>query len=1052
MIWLKFDKQFFMINEDIYIGITYVAPENSNAHNMYNVDIFKTIQDDVTFFQNKGHVFLLGDLNSRTSIKSDYIENDRLIPSRDFENEADLPMPRFSMDRGTNRFGEYLLEMCKAVNMRIVNGRIHKDHSIGRMTCFTHNGESVVDYVLTTQSNFKLISDFEIGDFTEYSNHAPISLSLKVHTNISFNNAQEHISFKWDSEYRQSFLNDISRDLPILNRVVTDGIDRNVEPDEIVSKFSQFITDRANPYFQKKYKKSANPSFVNIHTKEKQKWYNSECTRKHNIYKNALYNFNLLRNNETRKLMLDAKKDYKYYCRSCKLKYKYEQGKKMNEMRRKRPRDFWKLFKNNTKSDTGEVISLNEFYQYFHSLSSEDMPFENNEVNDFLQNFDASDGETSTYFELDEQITQAEIRNASKRLNLNKACSLDTILNEYLKESIDIILDPLEKLFNFILDKKSFPTQWTKGVIIPIHKKGDSSIPSNYRGITLVSCFGKLFTIIVNERLKKWALQNDIISDAQFGFKADYSTVDAIFILESFISKMIRDKKKLYCVFVDLKRAFDSIYRNGLWFKMINSGIDGKLFQLIRSIYLDIKSCVKSMNSLSDFFSSNIGLLQGEVLSPFLFSLFINDLEIYLQQNTNAGLTLDQLSIYLLMFADDAVIFSDSVDGLQSCLNSLESYCLKWNLTVNVDKTKIVVYRKGGNLSRNEKWTYCGQEIEIVSSFNYLGMVLSSGGSFNKAISTLAGKALKAMNGLLSITKHMCVPINIMLNLFDTFVASILNYSCEIWGFSRAENIERVHRKFCKWLINVKMSTNNLSLYGELGRYPLFIGRQIRIIKYWLNLHSTKNENCILRAVNCMLRDEALQNPNISNWSTKVKHLLEHSGFQDVWLFPESVIVNKFIPLLKCRLRDLYIAEWNQGVELSTSLTIYRELKKHQFTISNFLLIVKNANFRNAIVKLRLSSHHLNIEIGRHRNIDRAERKCILCNLNDLEDEYHFTLVCPIYNDLRKQYIQKYFYVRPSVAKFISLLNSNKLNTLNNLAMYVIKAFKLRENLLNQNT
>ena len=104
---------------------------------------------------------------------------------------------------------------------------------------------------------------------------------------------------------------------------------------------------------------------------------------------------------------------------------------------------------------------------------------------------------------------------------------------------------------------------------------------------------------------------------------------------------------------------------------MINSCIDGKLFQLVRTIYLDVKSCVKSMSSLSDFFKSDIGLLQGEVLSPSLFSLFINDLELYLQQNADSGLTLDQLSIYLLMFADDAVIFSNSVDGLQSSLNNL---------------------------------------------------------------------------------------------------------------------------------------------------------------------------------------------------------------------------------------------------------------------------------------------------------------------------------------------------------------------------------------------
>ena len=96
-----------------------------------------------------------------------------------------------------------------------------------------------------------------------------------------------------------------------------------------------------------------------------------------------------------------------------------------------------------------------------------------------------------------------------------------------------------------------------------------------------------------------------------------------------------------------------------------------------------------------------------------------------------------------------------------------------------------------------------GKKSKIVSSFNYLGIVLSSGGSFIKATNTLAGKALKAMNSLLAITRCMKLPINIMFNLFDSFVLSILNYSCEIWGFTRAENIERMHRKFCKWLLNV---------------------------------------------------------------------------------------------------------------------------------------------------------------------------------------------------------------------------------------------------------
>ena len=907
----------------------------------------------------------------------------------------------------------------------------------------------MVDYVITSPDYFSAISKFEVHDFNEYSNHSPISLTLKIKTNTVITKNKESVFYKWKPEHKEAFLNDLSSDMHILDRLLIDGIDRNCEPDDKVSNFSKFITDRANTYFEKHSKTQTTPRFSTGDFKEKKIWFNDECKNKREIYKEKLYNFNLNRNAESRKIMLDAKKDYKYYCRSCKLKYSYEQGRRMNEMRKKQPRQFWKTFKRNKRSQS-ESVPINDFFNYFKSLASDGASFENQEVNDFLQDFNRSTSE-STFCELDEPITKDEIRNAAKQLNTNKACSLDTIINEYFKESIDILLNPLETLFNYILNKQTFPKQWSKGVIIPIYKKGDARDPTNYRGITLVSCFGKLFTTIISERLAAWASMNNIISDAQFGFKSDYSTVDAIFILESLLSKYIRDKKRLYCSFIDLKRAFDSVYRDGLWYKLLKQGLNGKVFQIIRSIYSDVKSCVKNFGSISEFFDSNVGLLQGEVISPFLFSLFINDLEIYLHENPNATISLDQLSLYLLLFADDAVIFSESVEGLQTSLDSLESYCKKWNLQVNISKTKIMVFRKGGNLRQNEKWTYAGENIEIVSNFNYLGIVLSSGGSFVKATNTLVGKALKAMHALLSITKEMQVPVKIMFNLFDSFVGSILNYSCEVWGFATAENIERVHRKFCKWLVNVKMSTKNLYLAGEFGGFPLYIGRNVRIVKYWLNLHSSRSSNCILQTLNKLARNEVEMDPSISSWTAKVKLLLEHNGFPDVWMYPESVNINMFIPIFQNRLRDVFITEWNHGLSLSSSSMLYKEMKQ-SFEMSPYLLIIQNKKHRNAIAKLRLSSHQLNIETGRHTNIERLDRKCNLCNLDDLEDEYHFTLICPIYKDLRIAYIQKYFYRRPNVMKSLELLNSTRPKILNNLAIFILKAFKLRQNILNANT
>ena len=245
-------------------------------------------------------------------------------------------------------------------------------------------------------------------------------------------------------------------------------------------------------------------------------------------------------------------------------------------------------------------------------------------------------------------------------------------------------------------------------------------------------------------------------------------------------------------------------------------------------MYDNIKLRVKCMGCLSDLFSCDVGLLLGETISPFLFALFINDIELNLQDNLSDGISIYQLQLYLLLFADDAVLFSETREGLQNHLINLENYCRKWNLTVNVPKTKIVVFRKGGNLGRNDKWFYAGEEVEVVNSFAYLGIVFSCGGFFIPSTKTLSQ--------LLQLLHEVDTPINIALNLFDSLVASVLNYDCEVWGFINAECIERVHRKFCKYIINVKQTTSNYALYSEVGRHPLSIERHIRIVKYCFNL------------------------------------------------------------------------------------------------------------------------------------------------------------------------------------------------------------------------
>ena len=188
------------------------------------------------------------------------------------------------------------------------------------------------------------------------------------------------------------------------------------------------------------------------------------------------------------------------------------------------------------------------------------------------------------------------------------------------------------------------------------------------------------------------------------------------------------------------------------------------------------------------FFTCAVGLKQGEVISPLIFSLFIEDVELFLQDNHSSRLLLDDIMFILMLFADDMAILGNGVDNLQHSLNQLKNYCKRWGLEVNTDKTIVMVFRKRGKIRNDEKWFYCDNVLEVVDNFNHLGSVFNYTGTYNLNYETLAGKGLKAMNLLLHNIKRLDLKPSVLIQLFDAFVGSILNYSCEVNGFSKDKN------------------------------------------------------------------------------------------------------------------------------------------------------------------------------------------------------------------------------------------------------------------------
>ena len=222
-------------------------------------------------------------------------------------------------------------------------------------------------------------------------------------------------------------------------------------------------------------------------------------------------------------------------------------------------------------------------------------------------------------------------------------------------------------------------------------------------------------------------------------------TVDNIFVLHGLIQHFINKNKKLYCAFIDFSKAFDFLVRDVIWYKLLKYGVREKMLDIIKSIYSNVKSRVKFENELSETFTCSLGVRQGESMSPFLFSMYLNDIEEHFILNGFEGIEIGMLKLFLLLYADDIVLLAETEQGLQKGLDLLEQYCDKWKLTVNINKTKIMVFRKGGLLRKNLMFKYKYENIDIVSKFTYLGVVFTSGGSFSRTHDCLSDKALKAI-------------------------------------------------------------------------------------------------------------------------------------------------------------------------------------------------------------------------------------------------------------------------------------------------------------------
>ena len=1000
-LWIEIDKTvFYNCSNNLRICALYIPPQESKY---YSDEIFQDLVDDIIDFSpGNEDLMIIGDFNARTNCLPDH------LPATNHTNDDNTVIhnlghfiKRYNCDNGNpNKHGRNMINLCRSTNLRILNGRKFGD-TVGNLTCFSHNGASCVDYALASQSLFDKISLFYVSEQSPLSDHCQITAHLpnkKIvnDTQVKYEWIQPNKKYVWNVESPAKFYNVLnSEKIQLKIGKLRDLFKTDCSPDLISSELTSIFHSAANASLKPKPSKHKESKS----SPGKKKWFDSDCRN----LKKELNSFSKQKHrdpfNELARIKYrDKLKQYK-----CLLHLKRQNfwDKQITKLQSSLHNDnFWNTWKDFDEQIKKESIAIQDgmiWENYYKKLYSSDKS----------ANTHCSANENSNNATLNDKIETKELIDTISKLKNKKAAGFDGISNEMIKNCNPEMIEMIKMTLNLTLSKGLVPKAWCQGLITPIYKKGCKTNPDNYRGICVGNALLKLLCLLLNNRLKLYLREENIIHNNQIGFEEKCRTTDHLLTLKALINKHVHDtsKKKVHAAFIDFRKAFDTVWHCGLFQKLQNYGIDGNFLNTIKCIYDRTECAVKINNQCTNFFKCSKGVRQGCPLSPTLFNLYINDLIDELNKTNPTPLDLGHEPITCLVYADDLIILSSSHDGLQQCLNSLSKYCHQWKLEVNNDKSKCMTFYKN-NTKYKQNFNINNSPLENVTEFTYLGITINAACNFKDTLSTLSSKANRALLALNSRYKIKSLPIKAALKLFDSTIAPILLYGSEVWGpyLNRNQNfwdnseVERMHTQFLKRLLGVNRSTTNALVRGELGRYPLSIPLNCRtnsFIKHILN--ESKPHSLVSQALE--YENSVNHRPTIASYVNNLNDDLKKNELN----------TDSFTSLTKHATREALIQshqiQWTNNLNHCPKALSYKTYKS-QITYENYLSLIASRSHRRILSKLRLSDHCLAIEKGRHFKppLEREKRFCKSCQ-NTVENETHFILSCQKYASERTMFL-----------------------------------------------
>lgn len=1038
--------------DSLIFAMAYIPPETS-VHASPN--IIDNLETDL--FNIKCNIglptILAGDLNARTGNMKEVLAGERYGDGDDWSDADDDSIPlRSSQDPRCNRNGVSIIGLCRSLDLVIANGRFGDDLGIGGVTCLANSGSSVVDYFIVSQSLIRSVDSFAVSPFDPLLSdaHCPLFLSIRRspdrRTETPARRAPyesrdqpsqgEMLSVRWNSNLTSDYKTAIDEAAIRNLEIKLDKCSRNQTETTINEIFTELEQLWLEPARRLGMVKKVRPHNSNNKKKrmplKARPWFDEECHQSQRDYYRMK---NKLGKRTTAPCILHIKRlamMHKKLVRRKMKEFHEEFANKLRAVVSTDPKEYWKLLRDaEVNPKTEERPSLIEFAAHFGSIN---LTGADHSEEDWHQPELETAAAVDTT-QLNRPFTETEIIRTATKLKSHKAPGIDNVTNELIKNSTPAIFKLCVKLFNVMIETGAVPVNWCTGMIKPLYKKkGDPKNPDNYRGITLLSCVSKWFTATVHARCYKFLDENRILGEEQAGFRAEYSTSDQCLSLQLFIELRLQKRKRLYCAFIDFRKAFDLVDRTYLWRKLYRSGLTGNIIEVIKNIYRGANSVVNLEGEMSTGFQCNIGVRQGENLSPLLFAIFLNDFNEYIASRSQ-GIELDRSrsktqemnnDLCILLYADDTVVFGDSAKDLQRKLDLVQEYCTQWKIQINTDKTKIVIFSRG-KVRSFPQFTINDLSIEIVSDFSYLGVIFNYNGKFKKNMENRQARAKRAICALLTKARNLQLPLDIVLDLYRKAVFPVLSYGCEVWGCENTEQVDVLERNFLRRLLKLSNDTSRAMVYGEFGVEPASDKIKCRLLSFW-HKTSTCTRNKISKQTYQLLLGDNVP----SRWIDYVRRTLMDLGLYIIWRNPESFSTQKFKQAVKERIREQRKAWWETEMSENPKCAFYQLIKKELGQERYLLLPLRHAI---SLARFRTRSNNLPMTtaIRNAKNRDFVFPACKWCTEN-IADEFHFIFTCGHFDQERKKLLPAFAQQNPCLMNCKKLFECEDHQVLANLA------------------